>query len=192
MALFWDYFKNTLRLPFIAKPGPLPMLADGGADSLDATHGVMLTLRDQFSPERCETAYLARYARSRGIVRAPLEPEPHWQGRVRLAYIWHLRGGRAGGMAATLCGYFGFTGVQVINLATVDPERWAEFKVICDLGGVSPWFNLDQVEWAINELKPARSKLGEIEYINYDIYRFRAGESAAGERLSDWDEQIPG
>jgi hypothetical protein len=189
--MFWDYFKNTLRLPFIANPGQLAMLAEGGADILDASRDDALTLRDQFLPERCEAANLKHFAACRGIVRAQLEPEIHWQGRVRLAYLWHIRGGRAGGLAATLVGYFGFTAVQVVNLRAEDPARWAEFRVICDLGGVSPWFEVNQVTWAINELKPARSKLAEVQYINFDVYRFRAGESAAGEALSDWDNPNP-
>jgi hypothetical protein len=165
MGLFWDYFKNSLRLSFIQKAGPLSLLAEGSAETLDDARGVILQLREQFLPEKCEAELLARYARSRGIVQAPLEPEAHYWGRVRFAYLWWSRGGRAGSMAATLIEYFGFAEVAVVNLRSEDPSRWAEFKVVAEIVGTDLMFPLEQVEWGINEMKRAGSKLAAVEFV---------------------------
>ena len=80
-----------------------------------------------------------------------------------MAYIWYILGGRDNGMEQAMINYFGFTEADVINLRTEDTERWAEFRV--KLNGVAGDIlqRLNQVEWAVNEVKPARSKLGEFE-----------------------------
>ena len=164
MGLFWGYFRDTLRLPFTAKPGPLAMLAEGGADSLDPARDVILSLRDQFFPARCEDAFLLRFARSRGIVRAPLEPEEHWQARVRFAYRWWARGGRQSAMAEGLVLGFGFDTARVISLLAEDPARWASFRVEMTGGAGDILLRLDQIKWAINEVKPARSLLDGLRF----------------------------
>lgn len=165
MGLFWEYFRDKLRFPPIQRPGPLAALAEGGAATLDTVRGVMLKLREQFFPEKCEKELLKHYAASRGIVRAPLEPEAHWLYRVRFAYLWWSRGGRAGGMANALTNYFGFLSVTIENLRFEDPERWAEFRVIAELLGSDPSVTPEQVEWAVGEMKPARSKLAGLEFV---------------------------
>ncbi|BCS54571.1 phage tail protein [Geobacter sp. SVR] len=201
MGRFWAYFRDTLRLPFIQLPGALAMLAEGSAELLDTARGLIVTLRDQYLAERCEAALLAHFARSRGIVRVQQEPEAHWIGRVRLAYLWHIRGGRAGALRQVLLAYYGFADVRVINLRGEDPERWAEFRVECELIGSEPLFSQTQVEWAINEIKPARSKLSEVLFVQSVIgdvpcYSFAListeivtvfpeAESVTGERLFD-------
>lgn len=165
MGLFWAYFRDTLRLPFILVGGPLALMAEGASICLDTVRSVIISLRDQFFSDRCDDVFLANYAQSRGIVRAPQEPEEHWLYRVRFAYYWWSRGGRAAGMRASLINYFGFADVRIINLRDEDPTRWAEFRVEADIIGASPLFTQDQVEWAINEIKPARSKLAEILFV---------------------------
>lgn len=186
MSLFGAYFKDTLRLPFLAKPGPLAMLSDGAAGCLDAAREVVLTLRDQFFPTLCEAELLDRFARSRGIVRAPLEPEAHWLERVRFAYHWWARGGRQSAMAEALRIGFGFGDVKVISmnqtflmydetsgaalhdettLAPIgegDSDRWAEFMVFAQLKGEEIRYTREQIVWAINEIKPARSRLAAL------------------------------
>lgn len=159
MGLFWSYFRDTLRLPFIQTRDVLAMLAEGGASALDAARDVVLLLRDQFFPSRCEDLYLTRFARSRGIVRAPLEPQDHWLARVRFAYHWWSRGGRASAMKEGLLLGFGFSDARIINMRQEDPARWASFRV--ELAGVHGEVlnHIDAVRWAINEVKPARSKL---------------------------------
>jgi hypothetical protein len=166
MGLLWDYFRDGLRLPFLAKPGPLAMLVDGGSESLDAARDVPAQLRDQFFADRCEAVRLESFARSRGIVRAVLEPELSYHGRVQLAFLWHKRGGRASAMEKVLEDYFGFASVQVESMRDEDPARWAEFRVVCNMVGAQPLFTTGQVEWAINEMKPARSKLNEVVYLS--------------------------
>lgn len=165
MSLFWAYFRDKLRFAPIQRPGPLAALAEGAAAALDTVREVMLKLREQFFPEKCEQELLKRYARSRGIVRVPLEPEAHWLYRVRFAYLWWRSGGRGGAMAITLTNYFGFLSVTIENLRGEDPERWAEFRVRAELIGSDPSVAPEQVEWAINEMKPARSKLAGLEFI---------------------------
>jgi len=164
MGLFWSYFRDTLRLPYILKRGALAMLAEGGSTGLDGVRGIIVTLRDQFLAERCEEAVLANFARSRGIIRAPLEPEASWRGRVRFAYLWWQRGGRAGGMEQVLIDYFGFAAVDVANMRAEDPARWAEFTVTCSMIGEEAPFTPEQVTWLINEMKPARSKLAGLTF----------------------------
>src|SRR6185369_13887498 len=151
MGLFWDYFKRTLRLAFIQHPGPLAMLAEGAAALLDTVRDVVLQLRDQFLPFLCEDVYLARFARSRGIVRNPLEPDDHWQARVRFAYNWWIRGGRPSAMSEALRVGFGFVDVKVINMASAG-EQWAEFKVIAYQPRTELACTPEQVLWAINEV----------------------------------------
>ncbi|MDD5107548.1 MAG: hypothetical protein PHC49_18290 [Desulfuromonadaceae bacterium] len=165
MGLFWDYFLRALRLPFIQRPGPLAMLAEGGADSLDAARTDMLGLRDQFFPSRCDDAFLYRFAAARGIVRHPLEPAEHWAERIRFAYAWWVSGGRESAMAEALTAGFGFTKADVFNMRIEDPARWASFKVwlLCESITV-PSVSAASVIWAINEVKPARSKLATLGF----------------------------
>lgn len=164
MGLFWDYFRQTLRLPFIQAPGPLAMLADGGADALDAVRADSLTLRDQFFPSRCDDAYLVRFANSRGIVRAPLEPDEHWLERVRYAYRWWSRGGRESAIAEGLVVGYGFSRALITNLRAEDPARWASFRVVVQGGPGDILLRINSVRWAINEVKPARSLLAELKF----------------------------
>lgn len=163
MGLFWDYFLNTLRLPFIAKPGPLAMLAEGGAESKDATRDVVISLRDQFLPVRCEEQYLTNFANSRGIVRSPLEPLEHWLARVKFAYHWWSRGGRASAMSEALELSFGFSAVQIQSLRAEDPARWASFRVLLEGGSGDVLTQTEQITWSVNEVKPARSKLERLK-----------------------------
>lgn len=162
MGLFWTYFKETLRLPFLAATGPLAMLAEGASQCLDTVRDVALQLRDQLLPARCEDVNLERFAASRGIVRGPMEPEEHWQVRVRLAYHWWARGGRESAMTEALTLGFGFDSAKVINMRTEDLLRWASFRVFLEGGAGDILLRLDQIRWAVNEVKPARSKLEQL------------------------------
>lgn len=190
MGRFLDYFRNELRFPPILRSGALALLADGGSETLDAARDAQMQLRDQFLPARCEEAYLIHFARSRGITRHPLEPSEHWLTRVRFAYHWWSRGGRASAMAEALRSGFNFAAVMVFNHGSEgslidetsgvqlvdetsgamlnyerDPSRWAEFAVTIYLAGNEYAYTVDQVIWAINEVKPGRSKLVELFFI---------------------------
>lgn len=165
MGLFWEYFKKKLRLIYLSQAGPLALLGEGASKCLDEARANVLTLRNQFFPELCDEAFLANFARSRGIVQAPLETKAHYQGRVRFAYLWWTRGGRAGAMRLTLMEFFGFGGVTIIPLREEDPTRWAEFRVEIEVFGANLEVSEAQIDWAINEAKPARSKFAEAQYI---------------------------
>lgn len=164
MGLFWDYFRNGLRFALIGRPGPLALLAEGGAAALDAVRGHILWLRDQFLPEKCDEVHLTLFAASRGIVRAALETEAHYQARVRFAYLWWARGGRPSAMSTALVQFFDFEAAKVISLRAEDPARWAEFRVEIDVCAGNLEVSPAQIEWAINEMKPARSRLAEVRY----------------------------
>lgn len=186
MGLFWDYFKKELRLQSIAETGPIAMVTEGASVCLDVVRDIMNVLREQFLPELCEDAHLICFARSRGIVRNPLEPEAHWLMRVRFAYNWWSRGGRASTMEQALLIGFDFGAVSVVNMnkpfrlydeGTMEllddevttnnileggSEYWAEFMVIVKLKGNAISYTREQIIWAINEIKPARSRLSAL------------------------------
>ncbi len=168
MGLFWNYFKRQLRWPLIQRPGPLALLAEGGAESLDAARETVLTLRAQFFADRCEAGFLANFARSRGIARAPLETEEHFTARVRNAYRYWARLGRPSTLQRALLDYFGFNSVEVLNRRDEDPALWAEFWVVIRNYGDSSIYDIAQLFWDINEIKPARSKLAGV-LLDYEV-----------------------
>jgi len=181
MSIFWKYFKDTLRFLLIWKPGPLAQMVKGGALALDQAREDELWLRDQFSPERCEDEFLEQFAKSRGITRAPQEPEDYYKNRIRLAYIWYILGGRDEGVEKAMINYFGFTRVEITNLREEDPARWAEFRVLLDGVAGDILEKLDQVEWAINEVKPARSLLAGLTlYLTFENSVARLGAAIMG------------
>ena len=188
-GVFWRYFRDTLRLPVTLVGGALAMLAEGASGTLDVVRAVCLSLRDQFFVETCEDVYIARFARSRGIVRSPLESADGYSARVRLAYLWHKRGGRAGQMAQTLTDYFGFAGIEIVNLRAEDADRWAELRVVIRSMGTATVYDEAQTAWAINEIKPARSKLDSIIPPAAPEV-FRVGREGAGDRLLWWPTHI--
>ncbi|PKN67196.1 MAG: hypothetical protein CVU57_04385 [Deltaproteobacteria bacterium HGW-Deltaproteobacteria-15] len=164
MGVFWAYFRDKLRWPLIHRPGALSALVEGAAGLLDAAREDVLWLRDQFFAEQCEEVFLSKFAKSRGIGRAPLETDKNYLWRVRFAYLWWIGAGRPDHMIDVLAKFFGFGGGWISNLREEDPERWAEFRVHIDVIGDTLHFTEQQVVWAINEMKPARSKLAEIVY----------------------------
>jgi hypothetical protein len=122
MSLFWDYFKKTLRFMLIQKPGPLAQTAKGGAESLDRAREDALWLREQFLPAICDPEYLKRFGRSRGIRRYWHETDEQYKNRVILAFVWQLLGGRHHGLSELL-NYYGYSGVEIVNLRDEDPLR---------------------------------------------------------------------
>lgn len=161
MGIYWRYFRDTLRWPLLLAPGPLAALVEGAASALDAARQLILDLRDQFYPARCEVELLPQHAKSRGIVRFVVEPEAVYQERVRNAWLWWRKAGRAAALEDLLKSLYGFASVTVINLRAADPARWAEFTVEIISADPEP---LDEVNLTrlINEFKPARSKLAGI------------------------------
>lgn len=167
MAVFWNYFKNTLKFALIWSPGPLTSLVRGAAGVLDDAREAELWLRDQFLPERCETANLDEFARSRGITRAAYETDVQYYERVRLAWNWFVTGGRESGVKRIVSDACGIDTVDIINLRDTDPARWAEFRVRINNIEGDMLSKLPTMTWAINEVKPARSKLAGYELVLY-------------------------
>ncbi|OQY20069.1 MAG: hypothetical protein B6I36_02170 [Desulfobacteraceae bacterium 4572_35.1] len=163
MGLFGEYFKKTLRWLPSASLGPLAVLTEGIALALDSAREHVLWLRDQFLPALCDDESLEHFARSRGITRASMEIEEHYLGRLRSAYLWWARGGRSSSIELALTRYFGFESATVVSLRDEDPDRWAEFRVELDVLGGDLTMGFKQAEWAINENKPARSRLAGIK-----------------------------
>lgn len=161
MGLFWDYFKKTLRFPLVWKPGPLGIVAEGGAGALDQAHGDERWLRDQFLPTEAESQYLNDFAKSRGLTRFPEETDTAWYTRIKTAYVYWKSGGKVSGLTRFLES-FGFSDIVITELS---PPEWAQFCVSVDAddGASTPGISL--LVKLINEMKPARSKLKETRII---------------------------
>ena len=162
MSAFWKYFTKTLRFLPILSGGPLAILAEGGARALDAAREVALWLRDQFFPDRCDEEMMVLFASARGITKFDYETEEQYFDRIRLAYAWHQSGGREEGMLWILRDGCGIGNLEIINLRDEDPARWAEFAIRAPNITGQAMLSLPSIEWAINEVKPARSKFAEM------------------------------
>lgn len=167
MSIFRDYFKNALKFALIHRHGPLATLVNGAADILDIARESVLWVRDQFLPDRCETVNLDEFAQSRGITRAAYETDDQYYGRIRLAWHWFVTGGRESGVKRIVSDACGIDTVDIINLRDTDPERWAEFAVRINNIQGDMLTKLPTMTWAINEMKPARSKLAGYELVLY-------------------------
>ncbi|WP_051283808.1 phage tail protein [Desulforegula conservatrix] len=167
MSIFWNYFKNGLKYALIWQPGPLATVVQGAADVLDSARESVLWVRDQFLPDRCEEENLDGFAASRGIVRAAYETDDQYYSRVRLAWHWYVLGGRESGIRRIVADACGIDTMEIINLRDTDPERWAEFRVRINNIQGDMLTKLPTMTWAINEVKPARSKLAGFELVLY-------------------------
>lgn len=185
MGIYWRYFRDTLRWPLLLTPGPLAALVEGAASALDAARQLILDLRDQFYPTRCEVELLPNHAASRGIVRFVGEEEAVYQARISSAWLWWRKAGRAPALEDLLKNLYGFETVTVVNLRSIDPARWAEFDVrIVSLAEGE--LDLVGLERLINEFKPARSKLAAIVRFGPQVL-VRSGTLHSGEPIA-----IPG
>jgi hypothetical protein len=122
-----------------------------------------LWLRDQFNPETCETQYLDVHARSRGITRAPREPDDKYKVRVVQAFPWHYQGGKQLGLPEILRLY-GYD-ATVIPFRAIDPERWAEFLVEVEKTPAMASEDRRLLLWAINDQKQATAKLADLRFV---------------------------
>ena len=182
MGIYWRYFRDTLRWPLLLAPGPLAALVEGAASALDAARQLILDLRDQFYPSRCEAALLPNHAESRGIVRFVAEPEEVYQARVTQAWLWWRKAGRKAALEELLKTLYGFTSVTVVNLRAEDPERWAEFTVRISAADPAP-LDLVNLGRLIDEFKPARSKCAGV--IRFGPQTFaRSGTLRSGQRIA--------
>lgn len=159
-SIFWLYFRDVLRWPLLFRRGPLSALVEGMARVFDDVREDILWLRDQLNPATCEIGYVEGLAVGRGIERHPLESDEQFRRRSVAAYAWHRQAGKVQGMPRLLA-HFGFDGAVVENMRLEDPARWAEFKVRLTPGQVTD-DSLSLLGWAINEHKPARSKLAAV------------------------------
>ncbi|MDH3975540.1 MAG: hypothetical protein OEV42_14780 [Deltaproteobacteria bacterium] len=157
--MFWDYFKKKLRFLLVWFSGPLAQMAKGGAQVLDDTAEDMRWLRDQFFSSKADAAYLAEFARSRGLYRWQNESDTSWLSRVVYAYLYWKAGGTTPGMIDVL-EKIGVPGAAIENIGLTDQARWAEFRVYGDTYDGNPY--AEYIIRVINEIKPARSKLSEL------------------------------
>jgi hypothetical protein len=186
MNLFWSYFRDSLRFPLIRNLGPLAMLVEGAAVTLDEVRELIIALRDQTQPLRCNDAMLLRFAASRGITRSPNEPELYWLERVRFAYDWWCKGGRSSLLSKSLVDGFNVASAKIINMRREDPTQWASFRLEIDGASGDLLTRLNQIDWAVNEVKPARSKLKHTSLFvsKSDILPFWAGVVLFGETVT--------
>jgi P2-related tail formation protein len=163
MGIFSDYFFKVLRWPLAHKPGPLAVLVEGLARSLDQVRGDIVWLRNQFNPWTCEPDMIPRHAESRGITQHRTETDEQFARRTVRAFAWHRLGGGQQGMPRIL-EHFGYPDVAMLNVRAEDPERWAEFKprlAVTQHGLQAGDYAL--IGWVAGETKPARSKLAGIQ-----------------------------
>lgn len=160
---FWEYFKNTLGWPLIQKAGPLAALMQGAARYMDDVKADILWVRRQWLPKYCEPSFLAGHGASRGVTRHRLETEAQYRSRVHRALAWQLLGGKQEGMPRIL-EFYGYRPTGITNLRDEDEERWAEFRPeLAPFEGrgftAEDW---ELLNWLVNDVKPARSKLAAI------------------------------
>ncbi len=183
MGVMWDYFKglgwNLIQL----RSGALTMLAEGGGAALDDARQAILWLRDQFNPETCETAYLDAHARSRGVTRAPREPDDKYKARVVKAFPWHFQGGKRLGLPEILKLY-GYD-ATVIPYRTIDPDRWAEFLVEVERTPDTTSEDRRLLLWAVNDQKQAAAKLAELRFVTSLPVASSLTASLSAERLQE-------
>lgn len=161
MGVMWEYFHDTLRWNLIRlTKSALSLMGEGGGNTLDDAREAILWLRKQFLPATAEADYLPAYATSRSITRHPSESDAQFKARVVRAWYWHYLGGKQAGLPKIL-EFYGYGEATIRNWREVDPALWAEFW--CDL--LPPTSvallpaDLRLIVWALNEYKPARSRL---------------------------------
>ncbi|WP_051294884.1 phage tail protein [Maridesulfovibrio bastinii] len=160
---FKDYIFKKLRWPLCMSSGPIAVVVHGLARVFNDVVMDINWLRDQFNPATCENQFVQPLAESRGIKRHRLETDDNkFRQRVVKAFAWQLLGGKSAGMPVLLK-HFGYETEEPVNLRSEDQKRWAEFRINLTTP-ISP-IQQDDFEllgWAINESKPARSKLASI------------------------------
>ena len=173
MSPFWRYFRDTLRLGLIDKPGPLQALGKGLAFSLDTVRDDAVFLRAQWFPQLCEPELVPAFGESRGLARHHTETPEQFRRRVINAYAWHMLGGKQEGLPQIL-EFYGYTVAEIENLRTYQPSRWAEFQVglhtpATPTGQNAILADLQTLVWLINAYKPARSVLARLYTDVYNI-----------------------
>lgn len=162
-SIFWKYFKDVLGWALIHSPGAVSVIAKGVALVFDDIREDIFWLRDQLNPATCEEQYLPEHGATRGIPQHPLESIDQYRKRVVRAYVWHHQGGKAEGMPKILK-HYGYEGCTFYNCRKDDAARWAEFKAqipVPERGLEANDYAL--VTWAVQETKPARSKLSALQ-----------------------------
>ena len=154
---YWGWFTGSLRWLFLLVGGPVACLCAGIASAADAVLDDIRWFVNQFNPASCETEYVDRHGKARGLVRHYRESEEQWRRRVCAAYAWHKLAGRMHGMPKIL-DHYGYSGSVFFNRALEDaPALWAHFRI--DFGGQYPINDTDYevIRWIIAETKPAKS-----------------------------------
>jgi len=161
MGVFKGYFFQTLRWSLAHRPGPLAVLVEGLARSLDQVRTDIIHLRNQFNPETCEMDLTPAHAESRGLTRHKMETDAQYARRCLRAYAWHRLGGGQLGMPRIFAA-LGYPGVTMHNLRRDDPDRWAEFLACVPVGSGLTAADYHLLNQMANETKPARSLLAGI------------------------------
>ncbi|WP_299392387.1 phage tail protein [uncultured Desulfovibrio sp.] len=153
---FWRYFHDKLHWPAIFRPGPMSALAKGLALYMDDVREDILWLRRQWNPATADSALIAAYGASRGIIRQRFDMDESYRRRVVQALAWHRLGGKWRGLERI----YAQNDFAARVLPSDDPALWAHFRVELDVNAVD--FTPDAAAlswWLANEYKAARSKL---------------------------------
>lgn len=175
---FWQWFRKTLRWPFLLVGGPVGLICETLARAADTVLPDIQWFVAQFNPATCEFSYVDKHGAARGLVRHFRETPDMWRRRVCAAFAWHKLAGVRTGMPKIL-DHYGYTGSVMINLAAEgETERWAHFRV--ELGDGTYGVTSEDYEvilWILKQVKPAKSVLDSITLVITS--KVRAGVSIA-------------
>ena len=158
MGVLWKYFRETLRFPLIWRPGPLSVVAEGGADALDRARDGLRWLLDQYIPELCDDDFVETHAVSRAVRRWYGGSSPSLRQLAADSYMIYRLGGRPAGLERVL-GWMGIDAVIVEAHNQSPPLPPFFFDVVLEH---YPGDYLDDLMRAVMAFKPARSWISSI------------------------------
>ncbi|CAN2042501.1 putative DUF2313 domain-containing protein [Candidatus Magnetomoraceae bacterium gMMP-15] len=158
--IFWNYFKK-LGFILLRETGIFSGLVKGAAASLDDARKNELWLRNQFIPAKMED--IKKLAAARGILKFQNETDGLFITRILNAYTWWKKSGTEKGMIEILTLYLNFSDISIQDMREIDPARWAEFSIGINTQEEIQAEKLQLIKNIVDELKPARSKLANID-----------------------------
>ncbi|MCL6479371.1 MAG: phage tail protein [Peptococcaceae bacterium] len=185
---FSDYFYYLLHRVFKRAPQP-----DSDADKLTKALGpnydgaveAIFKLREQAMVITAQGKALDQLGRDRLLPRYGGESDDAYRLRLLNAFSIHSQVGTADAMTEAFK-RLGFTEAEIIEMKQIDPDRWAEFKVVVGLPE-SGFSDLDRNSFlaTIRKMKPAHTKLAslDLEASAVDIH-------GAGGDITAWAESV--
>lgn len=160
-----EYINRRNFIP-ILKKGPLRAIVKGGEKNLEEAGSNINFLVKQFLPQLAEPEFVKELGRSRGITQWPVETDDEYKIRVLMAYAFWKKGENHLGMEDIIKA-FGYEYPEIIeyNDSVDTPAKYATFSV--NLGLNASVAETGFLLKLINEVKPARSKLGQLKTLSH-------------------------